>query len=58
MHRGDDQVAGLPLQLMLSARLQELHPRATPVVGRSQELAPEAEHSAVIACCTHLGIAA
>jgi transposase-like protein len=43
---------GYPCRSLLSAWLQELHPRPTRVVGRSQELAPEAKHSAVIAFCT------
>ncbi len=41
-----------PCRSLLSAWLQEQHPRATRVVSRSQELAPEAKHSAVIALCT------
>lgn len=43
---------GYPCRSLLSAWLQELHPRATRVVSRSQELAPEAKQSAVIAFCT------
>jgi transposase-like protein len=43
---------GYPCRSLLSAWLQELHPQRTRVVGRSQELAPEAKQSAVIAFCT------
>jgi len=43
---------GYPCRALLSAWLQELHPQRTRVVGRSQELAPEAKQSAVIALCT------
>ena len=43
---------GYPCRSLLSAWLQDLHPQATRVVGRSQELAPEAKQSAVIAFCT------
>lgn len=43
---------GYPCRSLLSAWLQELHPQRTHVVGRSQELAPEAKQSAVIAFCT------
>ncbi len=43
---------GYPCRSLLSAWLQELRPRATRVVSRSQELAPEAKRSAVIAFCT------
>ncbi len=43
---------GYPSRSLLSAWLQELHPQEiTRVVGRSQELAPEAKQSAVIALC-------
>ena len=43
---------GYPCRSLLSAWLQKLHPQRTRVVGRSQELAPEAKQSAVIAFCT------
>lgn len=43
---------GYPCRSLLSAWLQELHPQRPRVVGRSQELAPEAKQSAVIAFCT------
>lgn len=44
---------GYPSRALLTAWLQELHPQErTRVVGRSQELAPEAKQSAVIALCT------
>lgn len=43
---------GYPCRTLLSAWLQELRPQHTRVVGRSQELAPEAKQSAVIAFCT------
>ena len=43
---------GYPCRSLLSAWLQELHPQGTGVVGRSQELAPEAKQSAVMALCT------
>ncbi|MCY4743392.1 IS3 family transposase [Pelomonas sp. UHG3] len=43
---------GYPCRSLLSAWLQELHPQRTRVVGRPQELAPEAKQSAVIAFCT------
>lgn len=44
---------GYPSRSLLSAWLQEFHPReGARVVGRSQELAPEAKQSAVIALCT------
>ena len=43
---------GYPSRSLLSAWLQELNPQArAPVVGRSQELTPEAKQSAVIALC-------
>lgn len=43
---------GYPSRSLLSAWLRELHPQEiTRVVGRSQELAPEAKQSAVIALC-------
>jgi putative transposase len=43
---------GYPSRSLLSAWVQEMHPQAgTRVVGRSQELAPEAKQSAVIALC-------
>lgn len=43
---------GYPSRSLLSVWLQELHPqKGTRVVGRSQELAPEAKQSAVIALC-------
>ena len=48
---------GYPCRSLLSAWLQELHPQRTRVVGRSQELAPEAKQSAVIAFCTRLASA-
>ena len=43
---------GYPCRSLLSAWLQELHPELTRVGGQSQELAPEAKRSAVIALCT------
>jgi transposase-like protein len=44
---------GYPSRSLLSAWLQDVHPReGSRVVGRSQELAPEAKQSAVIALCT------
>lgn len=43
---------GYPSRALLSSWLQELHPQGARVVGRSQELAPEAKQSAVIALCT------
>jgi transposase-like protein len=43
---------GYPSRSLLSDWLQELHRQRERVVGRSQELAPEAKHSAVIALCT------
>ena len=43
---------GYPCRSLLSAWLQEVHPRAPRVVSRSQELAPEAKQSAVISFCT------
>lgn len=43
---------GYPCRSLLHAWLQELHPQPTRVVGRMQELAPEAKQSAVIALCT------
>lgn len=43
---------GYPSRALLSSWLQELHPQGACVVGRSQELAPEAKQSAVIALCT------
>jgi transposase InsO family protein/transposase-like protein len=43
---------GYPSRTLLSAWLQELHPQRTRVVRRSQELAPQAKQSAVIALCT------
>jgi transposase-like protein len=43
---------GYPCRALLSAWLQELHPQRKHVVSRSQELAPEAKQSAVIALCT------
>ena len=43
---------GYPSKSLLSAWLQERHPQESMrVVGRSQELAPEAKQSAVIAFC-------
>jgi len=43
---------GYPSRSLLSEWLQELHPQErTRVVGRSQELAPAAKQSAVIALC-------
>jgi transposase-like protein len=43
---------GYPSRSLLSAWIHELSPQArAPVVGRSQELAPEAKQSAVIALC-------
>lgn len=46
---------GYPSRSLLSAWLQELHPQdGTRVVGRSQELAPEAKQSAVIALYTRV----
>lgn len=43
---------GYPSRSLLSEWLQELYPQErTRVVGRSQELAPEAKQSAVIALC-------
>lgn len=43
---------GYPSRSLLTAWLQERHPQErTHVVGRSQELAPEAKQSAVIALC-------
>ncbi len=43
---------GYPSRSLLSAWIQELHPQqGARVVGRSQELAPEAKQSAVIAFC-------
>lgn len=43
---------GYPSRSLLSAWIQELNPQArAPAVGRSQELAPEAKQSAVIALC-------
>jgi len=44
---------GYPSRALLSVWLQELHPQEhVRVVGRAQELAPEAKQSAVIALCT------
>lgn len=43
---------GYPCRSLLSVWLQALHPQRTRVIGRSQELAPEAKQSAVIAFCT------
>lgn len=43
---------GYPCRSLLSAWLEELHPQRRIVIGRSQELAPEAKQSAVIAFCT------
>jgi len=44
---------GYPSRALLSAWIQELHPRErVRVVGRVQEQAPEAKHSAVVALCT------
>ena len=44
---------GYPSRSLLAAWLQELHPQnRTRVVGRSQELTPEAKQSAVIDLCT------
>ncbi|MBQ0937796.1 transposase [Ideonella paludis] len=44
---------GYPSRSLLSAWLEERHPREVGcVLGRSQELAPEAKQSAVIALCT------
>jgi len=43
---------GYPCRSLLRAWLQELHPQPARVVGRTQELAPEAKQSAVIALCT------
>lgn len=49
---------GYPSRSLLSAWLQELHPpEGTRVVGRSDELAPEAKQAAVIAFCTRLASA-
>ena len=46
------KVLGYPSRSLLSAWLQELHPQeGARVVGRSQELAPAAKQSAVIALC-------
>ena len=46
---------GYPSRSLLSAWLQELHPREGALfVGRSQALAPEAKQSAVIALCTRV----
>lgn len=43
---------GYPSRSLLSAWIHELNPQArAPAVGRSQELAPEAKQSAVIALC-------
>jgi len=43
---------GYPCRSLLSVWLQALHPQRTRVIGRSQELAPEAKQSAVITFCT------
>ncbi|QNP48577.1 IS3 family transposase [Diaphorobacter aerolatus] len=43
---------GYPCRSLLSTWLQELHPQRTRVVGRSQELAPEAKQAAVVSLCT------
>lgn len=43
---------GYPCRSLLSVWLQALHPQRTRVIGRSQELAPEAKQSAVTAFCT------
>lgn len=43
---------GYPCRSLLSVWLHELHPQHTLVIGRLQELAPEAKQSAVIALCT------
>lgn len=46
---------GYPSRSLLSAWLQELHPReGALLIGRLQELAPEAKQSAVIALCTRV----
>ena len=46
---------GYPSRSLLSAWLQELHPReGALLIGRPQELAPEAKQSAVIALCTRV----
>ena len=43
---------GYPSRSLLSEWLQELHPQERArIVGRSQELAPAAKQSAVIALC-------
>ena len=52
MHRSDDQVAGLSLQVFAVGLAPRAASGATRVVGRSQELPPEAKQSAVIAFCT------
>lgn len=43
---------GYPCRSLLSVWLHKLHPQHTLVIGRLQELAPEAKQSAVIALCT------